>query len=176
MGPGNRLSNAEAMFIRHNVHVEQPVEVCRRELLEPPERWVPDPIAGQPGARRFLVKVGLASLPPRIGKQVELTVGPPEVAGQWVTVPVAWHATGPSGLFPVLEGKLTVQPIGPRSSMLSVSGWYEPPLGALGRGVDHALLHSVAEATVGDFVERVAARLSTLAAEGATEPELRGGD
>lgn len=168
MGPSNGLSNAEPMFIRHNVHVEQPVEVCRRELMEPPERWVPDPMAGEPGERRFLVKVGVKSPAARIGKQVELTVGTPEVAGHWVAVPVAWHATGPSGLFPVLDGKLTLQPIGPHTSMLSVSGQYEPPLGALGREIDHALLHTVAEATVRDFLERVAARLSTPAAKGPT--------
>jgi hypothetical protein len=153
------------MYIRHDVHVEQPSHSIRRELLEPPERWLPPSLAEPIGERRFRARVGFRAPATRISKQVELTVGEPEVAGQWLVVPIGWRATGPSQLFPVLDGKLTVQPLGPRSSVLWLGASYQPPLGALGREVDEVVMHNVAVATIKDFVEGLAARLSELAAD-----------
>ena len=42
----------------------------------------------------------------------------------------------------------------------SMSGRYSPPFGSVGEALDRALLHRVAEATVRDFVERVAASIT----------------
>jgi hypothetical protein len=151
------------MYIRHDVHVDQPAESVRRELLEAPERWLPPSVVEPLGERRYLTRVGFSAAA-RISKQVELTVGEPAAQGQWLVIPVAWRATGPTQLFPVLDGKLTVQPIGPRHSSLWIGGTYLPPLGALGREIDEVLMHNVAKATISDFVESVAARLSELAA------------
>ena len=36
---------------------------------------------------------------------------------------------------------------------------YRPPLALVGRALDRALLHRVAEATIKDFVDRVAERI-----------------
>ena len=47
-----------------------------------------------------------------------------------------------------------------------MGGSYQPPLGALGREIDEAIMHNVAGATIKDFVESVAARLSELASNG----------
>ena len=91
-------------------------------------------------------------------------MGTPESPGNWLVVPIAWRATGPAGPFPVLDGKLTVQPLGPRSSILWMGATYQPPLGGLGHELNEAALHNVASATIEDFVEGVAARLSKLAA------------
>jgi hypothetical protein len=152
------------MYIRHDVPIDQPVREVRRELLGPPERWLPASVGDPLGEGRYLVRVGFKAPVGRIGKQVELTVGPPEAPGDWLVVPVAWHATGPGGLFPVLDGKLTVQPLGPHSSTLWMGAIYEPPLGGLGHELDDVALHNVASATIEDFVQGVAARLSELAA------------
>ena len=50
---------------------------------------------------------------------------------------------------------------------LAISARYDPPLGAVGRAIDRALLARVAEATVKDFLDRVrdsiARRLSDAA-------------
>ena len=154
-----------AMFIRHDVHLDQPAESCRRELLEPPKRWLPGSVVEELGERRFAARVGFRAPASRISKRVELTVGTPAEEGQWLVVPLSWRATGPAQLFPVLDGKLTIQPLGPHSSKLTLSGTYEPPLGALGRGIDEAVLHNVADATISDFVQEVAARLAELAAD-----------
>jgi len=152
------------MYIRHDLHVDQPVDSCRRELLDSPERWLPGSLTGTADERRFLARVGFHAPASRISKQVELTVGPPVEEGDWLVIPVAWRATGPSQLFPVMDARLTVQPVDPGSSRLSLSGTYQPPLGALGREIDGAALQNVAQATVRDFVEGVAARISELAA------------
>jgi hypothetical protein len=152
------------MYIRHDVLIDQSAREVRRELLGPPERWLPASIGDPLGERRYLVRVGFKAPIGRIAKEVELTVGAPEAPGDWLVVPVAWHATGPAGLFPVLEGKLTVQPLGQRSSILWIGATYQPPLGGLGHELDDVALHNVANATIADFVEGIAARLSELAA------------
>jgi hypothetical protein len=156
--------DAAVMYIRHDVPVDQPAHSVRRELLEPPERWLPASVASPLGDRRYLTRVGFSAAVGRISKRVELTVGQPEHQGAWLIVPVAWRASGASQLFPVLDGKLTVQPLGPHSSIVWIGASYQPPLGALGHGIDEAAMHNVATATIEDFVQGVAARLSELAA------------
>jgi hypothetical protein len=79
-------------------------------------------------------------------------------------IPLTWRATGPAELFAVLDGKLTVQPLGPHLSTLWIGATYQPPLGGLGNELNVVALHNVASATIEDFVEGVAARLSELAA------------
>ena len=46
--------------------------------------------------------------------------------------------------------------MGPDRAQLAMSARYVPPLGAVGRTIDRALLSRVAEATVKDFLDRVA--------------------
>jgi hypothetical protein len=41
-----------------------------------------------------------------------------------------------------------------------MSARYRPPLGMIGRALDKALMHRVAEATVKDFLDRVGERLA----------------
>ncbi len=152
------------MYIRHDAQIDQPAHSVRRELLEPPERWLPASVTSPLGERRYLAHVGFRAAAVPISKQVELTVGTPEAPGDWLVVPIAWRATGPSQLFPVLDGKLTVQPLGPHSSVLWMGAVYQAPLGAIGRELNDVALHNVASATIEEFVESVAARLAELAA------------
>jgi hypothetical protein len=152
------------MYIRHDVHIDQAAREVRRELLEPPERWLPAAVLDTTAARSYLVRVGFRAAAARIAKEVELTVGAAEAPGDWLVVPVAWRATGPGGLFPALDGKLTVQPLGTHSSILWMGATYQPPLGGLGHELDDVALHNVASATIEDFLKGVASRLSELAA------------
>ncbi len=149
--------------MKHTVFVDHPAHSVRRELLEPPERWLPPSSVSPLGERRYLARVGFGTHA-RISKAVELTLGEPERKGDWLTIPVGWRATGPGQLFPVLDGKLTVEPLGTHSSKLSLTGTYQPPLGAVGHGIDDAVMHNVADATLRDFVAGVADRLTDLAA------------
>jgi len=152
------------MYTRYDAPIDQPAHSVRRELLESPERWLPPSVHSPVGERRYLARVGFSAAAARVSKQVELTLGTPEQPGQWLVIPVAWRATGPGQLFPILDGRLTVQPLGPHSSTIWMGATYQPPLGALGRELDAAALHNVAAATIKDFVDGVAARLSELAA------------
>jgi hypothetical protein len=151
------------MYIRYDTSLDQPAQSVRRELLEPPESWLPLPVSRALGDRRYIVRVGFRAAGAWISKEVELTVGTPEAPGQWLVVPVSWHATGAEQLFPTLDGRLTVQPLGPHSSQVWMGATYEPPLGGLGRELDDLALHNVAEATVREFVDGLAARLAHLA-------------
>jgi hypothetical protein len=150
------------VFIRHSVRVDQPAHSCRRELLEAPERWLPPPCVAR-GGRRYRTRVGLGAHAARVTRAVDLTVGECAAEGDRLVVPVAWRAAAARRLFPVLDAKLTVRPLGPHSATLELDGVYRPPLGGLGREIDHAALHGVAEATTRDFLERVAASLAELA-------------
>ena len=68
-----------------------------------------------------------------------------------------WEATGPGGrLFPALDADIWLAPAGEHSARLSLAGVYRPPLAAMGAGLDKAILHRVADATVRSLLARVA--------------------
>ena len=67
------------------------------------------------------------------------TVQPLDVGWQ---VEVSWRASTLAPLFPVFSGAIVT-----RGAELTVSGWYAPPGGIVGRIADHALLHLAAEGT-----------------------------
>jgi hypothetical protein len=71
-----------------------------------------------------------------------------------------WEAEGLERLFPRLEADIEIAGLGAGRTQLSISARYRPPLGAVGRVLDRNLLHRVAEATVKDFLDRIAAALS----------------
>jgi hypothetical protein len=81
-----------------------------------------------------------------------------------------WEAVGPGGeLFPVLDADLTLAPHDQSQTLLSMTGAYRPPLGAVGAALDRAVLHRMAVATVQGFVQRVGQAVADPA--GAAAPE-----
>jgi hypothetical protein len=81
-----------------------------------------------------------------------------------------WEAVGPGGgLFPVLDADITLAPHGESQTLLTMTGAYRPPLGAVGAVLDRAVLHRVAAATVQGFVNRVGHAVADPA--GAAAPE-----
>ena len=48
--------------------------------------------------------------------------------------------------------------------MLAVSGTYRPPLGGLGAGLDRAIMHLVAEATIRSFTRQLGVAIVNPAA------------
>ena len=67
------------------------------------------------------------------------------------------------------EADLEVAALGPDRTQLSISGRYRTPLGLLGRAMDRALLHRVAEATVKDFLDRAGEALRGIHARGSVD-------
>jgi hypothetical protein len=79
-----------------------------------------------------------------------------------------WDATGPGGrLFPALDADLTLFRR-EHTTRLSLAGAYRPPLGAVGAGLDKAVLPKLAEAKVRSLLTRVADALG-----GPQEPARR---
>jgi hypothetical protein len=108
----------------------------------------------------------LASVGVRIGqvplyKHVKLTLGkvPEVVRGNSVMLPVSWEAVGGPALFPRMEGTLHISPEEDEVTRLTLNACYEPPLGPLGEVLDRALLRHLAQATIKNFVVRLAASL-----------------
>ena len=91
---------------------------------------------------------------------MEFQLESPVDGASFLRLPFSWRATGPHGLFPVLEGDMEVAPLGDGLTQLAVSARYAPPLGLFGRVIDRTLLHRVAEGTVKDFLDRVAQRIA----------------
>lgn len=96
-------------------------------------------------------------------KTVRLEIGPPEIRTAGLVYPVTWTATGAEALFPRLSADLILTHVGADKTKLTLQGTYDPPLGPIGRALDRFLLKNVAEATVQDWVDRIAEAVVTTA-------------
>ena len=104
-------------------------------------------------------RVGPMGWPPVLSKTVEIRSGPLRHHGGSALIPLHWEATGGASLFPSLDADLEVAPFGQEQSQLVLRARYEPPGGAIGRGLDRVLLHRLAEATLRAFLVSVCAKL-----------------
>lgn len=108
-------------------------------------------------------------------KEVRLHVGAPVRNDGLLTLPLSWEATGTPGLFPRMDGELVSSTVGPDLTHLAFRGSYRPPLGVMGRALDRAVFHRVAETSVKRFVDRLAAAVTDRLANHA-RVEGRGGE
>ncbi len=143
------------MFARYFVELAGDRDDIERVVLDAPQRWLPT-LATSANHRgdRLLAEVGFGD-DVRIARTVALTVGEPIRLTDRTTIALGWLASGPGGLFPALDADLEVSPLEEGRCQLAISARYEPPLGAVGRAIDRALLARVAEATIKDFLDRV---------------------
>ena len=150
------------MFARYYLELPIPAEVVERALLDAPQTWLPG-LADEANVHReaLLAQVGFGA-GVRVSKKVVFELGEPIRVPTKTILPVRWRAAGPEHLFPALEADVEVAPITGTTAQLSMSARYTPPMGSLGRAVDRALLHRVAEATLKDFLDRVATTLEDL--------------
>ena len=148
------------MFVRYYVDIDLPLARCREALLSDPETWLPDIVwdAQAPGAG-ILAKVGFSMFTLDFRKRVELRIGEPVALRDWLHLPIHWHADPAHDLFPTFDGEIQLVPIDPGVTKLAVAGTYDAPMGDVGRTIDQMVLHTAAEATIRDFVNRVARHL-----------------
>jgi len=148
------------MFLRYYADLDIPFGEAEPSLLQGPEVWVPGLLRDAEGrGHELLAAVGFGVEKRRIDREVEITLGMPYRSGAATRIPLSWRVTSAGRLFPQLEGDIEVAALGPNRSQLSVDARYRPPLALVGRALDRALLHRVAEATIKDFVDRVAERM-----------------
>jgi hypothetical protein len=95
----------------------------------------------------------------RIRRTVVVELGDSVRSGSTIVFPLRWVAAAGPGLFPSLDADLEVAALRPGRTLLAMSARYVPPFGPVGRVIDRAVLSRVAEATLKDFLDRVAARI-----------------
>lgn len=159
------------MFARYYLELALPCRDVEQALLRDPRGWLPG-LARDAEARSatLLAEVGFGTDGRRVAKEVRVTVRDPIRVQTKTLLPVSWEATGPRSLFPELEADIEVAPLGEARTQLSVNARYRPPFGVVGRAMDRALLHRVAEATLKDFLDRVAEQLAERAGAVADGP------
>ncbi len=143
------------MFARYYVELPYERDLVERILDDAPRTWLPG-LATTANHRgdQLLAEVGFGD-DVRIARTVAIDLGTPIRLPTKSVLPLRWSATGAAGLFPSLDADLEVAPLGHDRSQLSMSARYVPPLGAVGRAIDRALLFRVAEATIKDFLDQV---------------------
>ena len=84
------------------------------------------------------------------------------------TMGMRWEAIGATGqLFPALDADITLAVEGGQHTRVTLTGVYRSPLGTLSGGLDRALLHQAATATVGSLLIRMNGALQdTIPASG----------
>lgn len=75
-----------------------------------------------------------------------------------------WEAATMPGLFPLMKAELSIYPLTATETQLDFKGFYEPPLGPLGKAVNAMVGHRIAEVSVHRFVRDVAGYLRTIPA------------
>ena len=109
-----------------------------------------------------LVWVGPLGAAPGMSKLVKVHFLDVVTRGESAVLALRWQATGPgSRLFPALDADVSLTPADEHSTRLSLAGAYRPPLAAVGAGLDKAVFHRVADATVRSLLARVADTLAS---------------
>lgn len=146
-------TGAAVMFIHYSTHVpvglaevEKRIDQLRGNL----EEWAD--LAYREG-EQLRSKVGPIE---GLAKSVSLEVGMAEIHRSGLVYPIKWTALGASALFPELNADLALSQMGQSMTGLSLDGTYEPPLGVVGRLADRVVLGRVADATVRDWMDRLA--------------------
>lgn len=81
--------------------------------------------------------------------------------GTMTRLALRWEATGLTGpMFPVLDANLTLTPDGDQATWVRLQGVYGPPGGYIGAGLDRAVLHRIAAATIRSFLTGIAAAIT----------------
>jgi hypothetical protein len=144
------------MFARYFVELPMFSEEVVQALSHDPRAWLPG-LAERANHRGdlLLADVGFGEVV-RIKRTVAIELGQSVRSGVKTVFPLRWTPSGAAGLFPSLDADLEVAPLLPGHSQLAMSARYVPPLGSVGRAVDRAILSRVAEATLKDFLDRVA--------------------
>ncbi len=112
-----------------------------------------------------LARVGPLGAAPGMSRLVKVRFSDMAVHEDFAVGAMRWEAAGPAGtLFPALDADIRLIAAGPDVTVLVVSGTYRPPLGNLGAGLDQAIMHRIAQATIRAFTHHIGAAIVKPAA------------
>lgn len=148
------------MFVRYYLELALPPAVAVRALLRDPEAWMPGLVFDAESHGEAMI--GELDFGP-VHKRVEILLSDPVRLPSKTVLPMTWRAASGPALFPIFEADVEIAELEAEKIQLSISARYKPPLGALGKAIDRALLHRVAETTVKDFLDHVGEKLESLA-------------
>jgi hypothetical protein len=147
------------IFVQDFIDVPLALTTVRGRFASP-VRWLTDVAsAAEVDGQALRLQIGPTWAGGLVTREVEVTLGPTHERGEALVVPLVWKATGLTGMFPMLNGDLELAPLGSQRCRLTLAASYLPPFGEVGRAIDHALLHRVAQSTVRSFLARVAMSL-----------------
>jgi hypothetical protein len=155
------------VFVYYFVHLNRPFGEARSELLQVVGGLDGMAAAAYREGEEIRARIGVEGGSPAVAKTVRLQASEPLWEHETMLLPIVWEATGTPGLFPRMDADIVLAQLGPSLTQLSLRGSYRPPLGPVGRVLDRALLHRVAEASVKGFMDRVA---RTIEEAGALAP------
>jgi hypothetical protein len=141
------------MFVRYETHIESPFEDALEVFASPAHSWVPD-LTVDPGGGNVFVRSELGTA--FVAKEVKMYAREAFVRPDRAVIPLRVVASGASGLFPELDADLELLPDGEDGCKLVLQGTYRLPLGHVGELLDRKLLHGLREASLKNFVQRVA--------------------
>lgn len=118
--------------------------------------------AYESGLDHPVIRVGPLGDRPGISKLVRVSFVDPVYRENAMTLGLRWEATGiAGGLFPVLDGNLTLTKVDNDTTQLKLIASYRPPLGILGARLDRAILSKVAEATIRTLLHNIGSAIVT---------------
>lgn len=129
----------------------------RDALLEGPANWMPGMYESATGK---ITELEADTAFGRLARYARMKIDAAQVDEDEVVVPITWSSLESEALFPTFEGRLRLYRVPGGTSRLELDGHYSPPGGVLGRAADAAAMYAVAQATVEDFVERIAGVLA----------------
>lgn len=142
------------MLIRYYVDVHRSLEEVEELLAVSRDHLGAWASAAYRDGEQLRGRIGFGPGP--LSKTVEIEVGDPMHGTETVTYPVVWRASGPAAIFPSMDAEIVIAPLGPGRTHITFQGRYEPPLDGVGKLIDRAAMHRVAESTVRHLMERLA--------------------
>jgi len=151
------------MFLRYYVELDQSRGELADKLRHDPGAWLGNAVMDSLEAGGQLsAALGLTVANTRLERKVDVNVGEAYDLSGVTVFPLELCDRSRGSLFPRFDADLEVASLGKDRSQLAINVRYEPPLGFVGAIADRALMHRVAEATVKDFMDQLARRLTTV--------------
>jgi hypothetical protein len=156
-----------AVFVRYYQEIPRPAPAVEAALSHLPESWLPEAVMASNGhAMNLMERVGMSVGSRRLDLRVNLEISSPRQLGDTCVIAISWRPVSNIPLLPSLDGDVEISPLGENHAQLAISARYRPPLGWVGLIADHALMRRIAEATVKDFLDRVAEGVENAIAQG----------